>query len=123
MQAVQPDVLRICRKARLQRARPAKPLKPGRDLGVIQVGMVAAARADELELIGVAAFHPAVHDGDRLAPQARCPSMAGLASNRKCRGTPDVNAQPRITGTELATRNQGDFRTASPLITGRDSRI
>ena len=123
MQPVQSEVLRICRQACLQRARPAKPLKPGRDLGVIQVGMVTTARADELELIGIAAFHPAVHDGDRLTPQARRPSMARLASSRKCHATPDVNSQPRITGTALATRNRSDFRTASPPRTGRDSLI
>jgi hypothetical protein len=85
--------------------------------------MVTTARADELELIGIAAFHPAVHDGDRLTPQARRPSMARLASSRKCHATPDVNSQPRITGTALATRNRSDFRTASPPRTGRDSLI
>ena len=38
--------------------------------------MIAAVRADELEHIGVAAFQPAFHDADRLAPQGR----------RRCRG-------------------------------------
>jgi hypothetical protein len=35
-------------------------LGPGRDLGVIEVRMVAAAGADELEQAGVAAFEAAV---------------------------------------------------------------
>jgi hypothetical protein len=68
VQTVQPEVLRVSRKACLQRVWPAKPLEPGRDLGVVQVRMVTAAWANELEPIGVAAFHPAVHYGHRLAP-------------------------------------------------------
>ena len=41
------------------------------DLGVTQVGMIAALATGELEHIGVAAFQPAVHDADRLAPEVR----------------------------------------------------
>ena len=123
VQAVQPEVLRVSRKARLQRVWPAKPLEPGRDLGVVQVRMVAAAWADELEPIGVAAFHPAVHYGHRLAPQACRLAMAGLAGHRKCRGISGVTVQPGITGTVPATRSRGDFRTARAPMTGRDSLI
>jgi hypothetical protein len=85
VQAVQPEVLRVSRKACLQRVWPAKPLEPGGDLGVVQVRMVTAAWADELEPVGVAAFHPAVHYGHRLAPQAGRLAMAGLAGHRKSR--------------------------------------
>jgi hypothetical protein len=52
----QPAMILIGCKARLQRVRPADLLQPRGDLGVIQVGMVAALAADELELAGVAAF-------------------------------------------------------------------
>src|ERR1039458_7277368 len=94
-------MLGMCRNARLQRVRPADPLQPGRDLGVIEVGMVAAAGADELKCAGVAAFHPAVHDADRLAPQACGPAMARLASKRQRHDALIVNAQPRVTGMTL----------------------
>jgi hypothetical protein len=123
VQTVQPEVLRVSRKACLQRVWPAKPLEPGRDLGVVQVRMVTAAWADELEPIGVAAFHPAVHYGHRLAPQACRLAMAGLVGYRKCHGILDVTVQPGIAGTMLATRSRGDFRTARASITGRDSLI
>jgi hypothetical protein len=39
---VSPEVLLIRYEALAQRVRPAEPLKPGRDLGVVQVGIVAA---------------------------------------------------------------------------------
>src|SRR6266568_9652235 len=55
-----PEVVLIHCKARLQRVRPADPLQPRGDLGVIQVGMIAAPAVDELEPVGVTAFHPAV---------------------------------------------------------------
>jgi len=42
-------VLLICCEALAQRVRPAEPLKPGRDLGVVQIGIVAAVAADDLE--------------------------------------------------------------------------
>jgi hypothetical protein len=42
-------------QGRLKPVRPAKPLKPRRDLGVIQVRMIAAAGADQLIRVGVAA--------------------------------------------------------------------
>src|SRR6266704_2240371 len=61
----------------------ADPLQPRGDLGVIPVGMIAAPAADQLERAGAAAFHPAVHDAGRLAPQVRGPAVAGLASKRE----------------------------------------
>jgi hypothetical protein len=60
--------------------------------------MIAALAADEFERAGVAAFHPAVHDAGRLAPEARCPAVAGLASNRERHASLGVKAQPRVTG-------------------------
>ena len=52
----------IRRQGRLERERPAEPLKLRRDLGVVHVRVIAAAGADELEDAGVAAFDAAVHD-------------------------------------------------------------
>lgn len=66
----------------LQRARPAKPLKPRRDLGVIQVRLIAAARADELKQSRVTAFETAILDAGLMAPQDRRSVMAGLTCGR-----------------------------------------
>ena len=55
----------------MQLVRPAEPLKPCRDLGVVKVGIVAAVAADDLEHAGVAAFAAALNDADRLAPEER----------------------------------------------------
>jgi hypothetical protein len=82
----QPKVLLICGKARPHRVWPADPLKPGRDLGVIQVRVIAAL-ADELKSVGVAAFYPALHDAGRAAPQGRRAAVAGLTSRREGRQT------------------------------------
>jgi hypothetical protein len=71
-------------------------LKPRRDLGVIQVRMVAAAGADEFEQAGVAAFEASVGDADRLAPHERCPTVAGLTGRRECYGAAGCDAQPRV---------------------------
>jgi hypothetical protein len=60
--------------------------------------MIAALAADELERIGVDAFHPAVHDAGRLAPEARCPAVARLTSKRERHASLGVKAQPRVTG-------------------------
>jgi hypothetical protein len=65
-------------EGRLQHARPAEPLKPGRDLGVIQAGIATAAGPDKLECLGVVAFHPAVHDADpEMAAHNDAQSRAG----------------------------------------------
>ena len=114
----------VHREGRLQRARPAKPLQPGRELGIIQVRIVAAGRADELERIAVAAFYPAVHDADRLAPEACCPAMAGLASKWQHHIALSTSAQPPIMGPGLATcGRRGDFESGDRLFTGRDIQI
>jgi hypothetical protein len=55
----------------VQLVRPAEPLKPCRDLGVVKVGIVAAIAADDLEHAGVAAFAAALNDAGRLAPEER----------------------------------------------------
>jgi hypothetical protein len=73
-----PEVPVIRRQGRLERARPAKPLKPRRDLGVIQVRVIAAVGTDELIHAGIAASDTAVHDADRLVPQERRAAVAGL---------------------------------------------
>ena len=82
-------------KPGFQRARPAEPLKPDWDLGVIQARIIAAVGADDLEQVGVAVLRPAVHDPDRLASQARRCAMAGLTGGR---GHLGVSARPRAAG-------------------------
>jgi hypothetical protein len=64
----------------LERPGPAKALELGRDLGVIQVLMVAATGADQLKGVGVAAFHASLYDADWPAPDACRRAMAGLAA-------------------------------------------
>jgi hypothetical protein len=85
-------------QGRQHRVRPADPLQPGRDLGVIQVWVIAAVAADELQRGGKAAIHPAVHDARRPAPQARLAAVAGLTSRREVGETLVITAQPRVTG-------------------------
>jgi len=80
-------MLLIRGKARPHRVWPADPLKPGRDLGVIQVRVIAALAADELKRVGVAAFYPALHDAGRPAPQGRRAAVARLTSRREGRQT------------------------------------
>jgi hypothetical protein len=109
----QPEMIVIRRQARLERPRPAEPLKLRRDLGVIQVGMIAATRADELERAGVTAFHPAIHDAGRLAPQARRAAMAGLAGKRECHDALGTDAQPRVRWFRPAARLPGRTRTGT----------
>jgi len=57
--------------------RPAKPLKPRRDFGVVKVQMVAAVAADELEQ-PARAVRTVVAWAKRLAPQYRHQTMAHL---------------------------------------------
>jgi hypothetical protein len=51
-----PDVLPVCRDACRKPVRPADSLKSRSDVSVIQVGIIAAVAADELIVVGVAAF-------------------------------------------------------------------
>jgi hypothetical protein len=76
----------------IKRARPAKPLKPRRDLGVIQVRVIAAARAYELEHVCVAVLGTAIDDADRLAPQDRRAAVAGLPGGRERAGAAGLGA-------------------------------
>ena len=94
----QPEVLFIGGKACPHRVRPADLLKPGRDLAVIQVRVIAALAADELKRVGVAVICPARHDAGRPAPQARRAAVARLTSRRECREILVVTARRRITG-------------------------
>ena len=110
----------ICRNARLQRVRPADPLQPRWDLGVIQIGMITAGAADDLVRAGVAG--PAlIRHPDQLPPQARCPAMAGLARKRQCHDILGVRAHPRITVMTPAPHADAP-RTASRPDTGHDMR-
>jgi hypothetical protein len=59
--------------------------------------MVTAVAADEFEHVGVAAFGPALHDADRLAPQDDRPPQRGLinGSHGYLHGAP---SEPEPTG-------------------------
>jgi len=84
-------------QALLQRARPAKPPKPRRDLEVIQVGTIAAAGADELIHVVVAAIDTAIHDAGRLAPQDRRGAMAALPGKRRHGDAVEPGTHPWVT--------------------------
>jgi hypothetical protein len=55
----------------------------GRDISEIQVRIIAAAGADQLIRVGIAAFHPAVDDTDRAPPHECRPAVPGLAGQRE----------------------------------------
>ncbi len=116
-----PEVLVIRSQGVLKRARPAKPLKPRRDLGVIQVRVIAAARADELEHVCVAAPGTAIRDADRLASQDRRAAVAGLPGGRERAGAGGLGARPRVTAITGARYGHGG-RTGSRSGTGHDVR-
>jgi hypothetical protein len=100
-------VLVIRGQGGLQGAGPAKPLKPRRHRGVIQVRMVAATGADELKHAGMAAVEAAVHDADRLAPDECRPAVTGLPGKRRCHDAVRLYAQPRVTAPGRAQRGDG----------------
>jgi hypothetical protein len=87
--------------------------------------MVTAVAADEFKRVGVAAFHTALHQAGRLAPQDRHPAVAGLTGRRHCRRILAVNAAPRAAGRGLgAVRAVGDgAQTVSWQTTGHDVRV
>ena len=87
----------ICSQALLQRGRPAKPPKPRRDLEVIQVGTIAAAGADELIHIVVAALDTARHDAGRLVPQDRRGAVAWLPGERGHGDAVEPGTHPWVT--------------------------
>ena len=81
--------------------------KQWRDLGVIQVSMIAAAGADQLVHVGVAALDTAVHDADRLA----------AAGPHRCRDRADrragaVTTSSGVTRSHRRRRSRG--RGANP---------
>ena len=90
----QPDMLGVCLKARLQRVWPTDPLKPGRDRLIIQIRVITAVAADDLEQAGAVTF-AVRRDPGRLAPQAGCPAMSGLASRRERSRRVDAGPRPR----------------------------
>jgi len=105
-----------------EHVRPAKPLKPRRDLAVIQVWMIAAAGAGELIHVVVAAFETAIHDAGRLAPQERRAAVAGLTAGP---GSLDVfgpGAQPRVTAIIGASRGDSG-RTVGRSGAGHDVKV
>lgn len=108
-------------QALLERARPAKPPKPRRDLEVIQVGTIAAAGADELIHAVVAALDPAVHDAGRLVPQERRGAVAGLPGERGPGDAVDPSEHPRVTAI-MAAWCGGGRRIGSRSVTGHDVR-
>jgi hypothetical protein len=79
---------------------------------MIQVWMIAAARADQLIHVGIAAFEMAVHDTDRLAPQERRAAVAGLTGEGD--GVSDVGSgtPPRVTAI-MGARSGDGGRTGS----------
>ena len=108
-------------QALLERARPAKPPKPRRDLEVIQVGTIAAARADELIHVVVAALDPAVHDAGRLVPQERRGAVAGLPGERGPGDAVEPGKHPRVTAIMGVWCGDGR-RTGNRSGTGHDVR-
>lgn len=69
--------------------------------------MIAAAGADDLEYLGVAAFETAVHDADRLAPHVRRHAVAGLSGSWEHVGVIGTGTQPRITAGIRTRRGDG----------------
>ena len=108
-------------KGCLKPVRPAKPLKPRRDLRVIQVWMIAAAGADQLIHVGVAALDTAVHDADRLAAQDRIAAVTGLTGGRGCHDLLRHDTQAPVTAI-AGTRCGDSRRTDSRSVTRRRAR-
>jgi len=97
-------VLLIRSQGRRQQVRPAEPLQLGRDVNEIQVRMIAAAGADQLIGVGVAAFHPAIDDTGRAPPQERRAAVAGLAGQREPQEDLSADTQPGVTTIARARR-------------------
>ena len=96
--------------------------KPRRDLAVIQVWMIAAAGADELIHVVVAAFETAVHDAGRLAPQERRAAVAGPTSGPDSLDVIRPGAQPRVTAIIGASRGDSS-RTVGRSGAGHDVKV
>ena len=69
--------------------------------------MIAAARADQLIHVGVAALDTAAHDADRLAPQDRLAAVTGLTGGRGCHDGLRHIVQPQITAITQARCGEG----------------
>ena len=82
------DVAHACFDACCDRVWPADLLKLARDLTVVEVGMVTAVAADDLEQAAVATLRLPIHEADRLATGDYCPVLPGLqmAAARANRG-------------------------------------
>ena len=77
----------------------ADMLQASSDVGVIQVRVVAAVTADDLEHAGIPAFYPAVHEVCGLASQHGGAAMTELASWRERGAGRSVHRpQPFVTG-------------------------
>jgi hypothetical protein len=59
--------------------------------------MIAAAGADQLEHVGIAAFEAAGHDTDRLAADECRHAVASLTGRRERHDGVSADEQPRIT--------------------------
>src|SRR5215831_1197116 len=96
------------------RVRSADPLKLQWDIAVVQVGMVTAIAADDLEHAGVAALRLARHDAGGLAPQdnrpakARCPHGA-----HECHASSGPNDDLRLQIAHHPPRVGGDLQVGS----------
>jgi hypothetical protein len=108
-------------QALLEGARPAKPPKPRRDLEVIQVGTIAAAGADELIHVVVAALDTAVHDAGRLVPQKCRGAVAGLPGERGPGDAVGSGTHRRVTAIMGAWCGDGR-RMCNRSGTGHDAR-
>src|SRR5271165_5522410 len=104
------DVLLISGDARRDRERPPDLLQLRGDVTVIQVGIIAAVAADELEHVGTAALGLTVDDADRLAPQNQRPARPGLPTGRPAcllRDGSQENAVVRTTVIHCSIRARG----------------
>jgi hypothetical protein len=81
--------------------------------------VVTAIAADDLESVPVAAGLTALHDADRLTPEARGDAMSGLTSRRDSHNITGLNAAMRIAG---MAPDPDVLRTASRLSFGHDLR-
>lgn len=116
---IQSEVRPVRRHAGRQCVRAPNALKPRRDLAVIDVRMIAALAADELEGVGVASLCPAVHDPGRLTPEDCSGAVTGLARERKSRGVLAAHPQPRIAGIMKSPRCGDGIATGSRQSTRR----
>src|SRR6185312_10773767 len=115
-----PDVLPVCGDARRKPVRSANALKSRYDVSVIQVGIIAAVAADELIVIGVAAFGTAFLEVDRLTSQDHRPPQRRLIMDLHG-GLPgycaDVPPPCRASWSSFSSSLDRDvFRTVPPYL-------